>query len=305
MQTTCTNQEFIASYLDLYESPQSKKIRAHRLSVFFKFLNNKEICTVTYDDYMKYFLYLKAKDYTLATKQNMWLIVRSFVEFVQESTSTFINFPRKFAKWGSTNKHKKDTTLTIMDKPYIDMLLDKAKILDYKKYIQLLLLRDTGMSVSELVTIKTTTLDDGQVLKLGVDVQNRYVVTGLDLDARKHSRNGAINYFYSKEAQRELARYVSARLKVDSTNPYLFTSNGKHQHEQARNIELFITQVRGSKPVTTHAFRRTMNTLRKNIGCPLEDREFLLNQKVSMNGEHYTKLSIFDRLALYDRYYPF
>jgi len=294
------------AYLEIYESPASKKIRAHRLSCFFKFVENKSICTITHDEFMKYFLHLKAKDYTLATKQNMWLILRSFVEFIQESTSTFINFPRKFAKWGNNNKHKKDTASTIMDKAYIDMLLEKAKPLDYKKYIQILLLRDTGMNISELVTIKTTTMDDGKVLSLGVNLQDRFVITGIDPGAQKHARTGPILYFFSKETQRELARYLNARSKVDTSNPYLFTSNGKLQHEQTRNIELFVSQIRGDKPITPHAFRRTINTLRKNMfNCPLEDREFLLNQKVSMNSEHYTKLSIAERLALYDRYYPF
>lgn len=318
MLTTTTNQDFITAYLQLYESPQSVKVRNHRLAVFFKYFDNKAICTFTHDDFMKYFLHLKTMNYTRATGDNMWLIVKSFVEFVQESTNTLFNFPKKAAKWGNSSKHKQDTTLTIMDKAYIDMLLEKAKIIDYKKYIQLLLLKDTGMTISELLTIKQVQPGckddisisiDGDIaiksstLSLGIDIANRFVFTGVDTDARKHGRD--ITYPFSKETQRELSRYLDARRKIDSSNPYLFTSNGKCQHEQVRNVQNFIVQVRESKPITPHAFRRTINTLRKNMGCIPEDREFLINQKVSMNAEFYAKLTISEKLALYDKWNPY
>ena len=58
--------------------------------------------------------------------------------------------------------------------------------------------------------------------------------------------------------------------------------------------------------MSCHTFRRTINTFRKLMGCPSEDRKILLNHKVQdVNMESYVKLNYNQYIELYDKWYPY
>jgi len=60
------------------------------------------------------------------------------------------------------------------------------------------------------------------------------------------------------------------------------------------------------KRIPYHTFRRTLNTLRKRMGCPKEDRKILLCHKVSdVNFNCYVKLNYYDYIQLYDKWNPY
>ena len=60
------------------------------------------------------------------------------------------------------------------------------------------------------------------------------------------------------------------------------------------------------KHISVQPFRRVLNTYRKKLGCPNEDRKILLNHKTSdVNVEHYLDLNYKEFVKLYDQWNPF
>lgn len=286
-----SNDDLIARYLDLYDSPGSKKVRTHRLRKFREFTHDKPFLSVEYDEYLSYFLHLKGADYAFSMKQNCWAIVKSFVEYLQEFSGQFINFPHKMVKWG--NGHAKSQQKTAGTPGEINQILNRVLAIDYKRYVMFLLLRDTGMRPGELCTIKTTDLL----------LDERTVITGTVAGARK---SGQVEYHFSEACKRELENYLTGRRDVYPDNPFLFPGKFGVRHDSVRVLQGLLAQVRGESTITPHAFRTTINNLRKRMGCDTTDRKILLNQKVSdVNEVHYVEHTRAGTLALYDRYYPY
>ena len=60
------------------------------------------------------------------------------------------------------------------------------------------------------------------------------------------------------------------------------------------------------RPISPHTFRRTINTLRKKMECPKEDRHILLNHKGGdVNLDNYVVLNTEEYVELYDKWNPY
>jgi len=58
--------------------------------------------------------------------------------------------------------------------------------------------------------------------------------------------------------------------------------------------------------ITPHTFRRTLNTLRKKMGCDNETAKILLGHKINdVNIESYTIFNYEDYIAFFDKYNPY
>jgi integrase len=287
MLTTASNDEFLAGWLGTFNSTMSIQSRRNNIKRILASLGNREATMLAHEDFMKAFGAInKNRELTIQTKQQYWRQFRSFIEYVQEATGSFLNFPKKFAKWGNNNKESPESTEYVLTKEQVNALLEKAKYIDFKKYMMLLLQAHTGMRCTQLVTIRVDFMR----------VEDRWTQT-------VPKGNGPKNiYAFSPEVQRELTRYLKARNAP--ANPWLFTGN-INGHASQRIHEDFIKEIRGNQPITSHTFRRTINTLRKVMECPVEERSILLNQKTgSVNGDRYTKITPAYRVELYDKWNP-
>ena len=96
-------------------------------------------------------------------------------------------------------------------------------------------------------------------------------------------------------------------VEVDSEALFL----SPHKHRYARRsvnnyIHRCVKRIGIAKRVSCHTFRRTINTLRKKMGCPNEDRRILLCHKVNdINYQCYVRLNLEDYLALRDKWDPY
>lgn len=287
MLTTATNDELLEGWLATFNSVQSVPCRRRNVRRILAGMGNRDVPTMTHEDFMKAFASInKNQNLTIQTKGQYWRQFRSFVEYVQEATGAFLNFPKKFAKFGNNNAESPDSTEFVMTREQVDALLEKAKYVDFKKYVMLLLQARTGMRCTQLVTIKAD----------WVHLEERWTYT-------VPKGNGPKNvYAFSEEVKRELGKYIKAR---SSSSEWLFPGNaGDHI---GRSIhEYFIREIRGDLPIISHSFRRTINTLRKKMECPEEERSVLLNQTVgSVNGDRYTKYTADYRVILYDKWNPY
>ncbi|MHA1371356.1 MAG: tyrosine-type recombinase/integrase [Promethearchaeota archaeon] len=290
-----TNQELVDTYLSLYESEKSKKIRRISLEKFRTFIKDKPFYRLEYDDFIGYFKHMKSRNLALSSKKTYWAFLKSFIEFLMEYGNCFINFPKKFIKWnGAVNggKERKNGTIPVED---INAFLEKLKKTSYRVYVLCLLLRDTGMRASEAGSIH---LED-------VDLEKRMVITGKENGAQK---SGIVQYFFSTHCKRELAKWIRFRQTFAKDNKYLFPSWDKKGRMTSVSIASLINKYRKgiNDEITSHAFRRTLNTLRMKMGADLYVRKILLNHKLrDVNEAHYTKLSLAEKRALYDKYYPY
>jgi integrase len=306
-----TNDEYLANWLGGFSLGVSQGARYHNMKRFFSFINHRPILSLTFEDYMEYFRALKANpELTDGTKKQYWRQLHSFVIYLSESTGITINFPVKTAKWGHEGgKAGNPTTDTVLSREQVLELREKAKLLNYSRYFMFLLQSDTGMRCTQLVSIELSDLH--------LDQRVVYTI---------HKGGGKKDiYPFSELTRDELAKYLRGRIEGESK--YLFPGNTGH-HASTRIYEDFILELcgrltrwterdasgnrhtrekrqLGTYQAASHTFRRTLNTLRKNMGCLNEDREFLLNQKVSMNGELYVKMSVESRVALFDKWNPF
>jgi integrase len=269
-------------------STMSIKSRRVNIKRILAILGDRPVMSLTHEEFLKAFTQLNHNAaLTIQTKQQYWRQFRSFIEYVQEATGAFLNFPKKFAKWGNTNAESPASTELVLTRKEVDALLEKAKFIDFKKYIMLLLQARTGMRCTQLVTIKTD----------WIHLEERWTYT-----VPKGTGPKAV-YAFSQEVKRELAKYLKARNAPGS--PWLFPGNIQ-DHVSQRIHEDFIKEIRGDKKITSHTFRKTINTLRKEMDCPDEERSVLLNQKVgNVNADRYTKYTADYRVMLYDRYNPY
>lgn len=286
------NSALVAEYLETLAAPRTRYTVGSILSRFVAWLGIKPVLSVGYEELQRYFLMLRDDaSITLRTKELYWGTVRGFMEYVAESRDIHVNIPKrtvKFVKFG--NKPGPASKARVMSRDEVVAFRDRVKLVARREYIWVYLLADCGMRVSELATIRIE----------NVDVGERYLVTGMVEGARK---TGEAGYFFSPECARELARYMMLVPEGD----WLFPSPCKQGRPVlGETIEDFIVRTRDDPSITTHTFRKSLNTLRAGMGCDLEIRKILLNHKVNdVNVTNYTMRTRKEKRDLYDKFYPY
>lgn len=295
-----SNEEIVQKYLNRYShSKDSYNGRKYALQYFFQqryFGYSKHIFELQQKDLIDYFDYLNNLDTVcLTTKLNKWTVIRSFLQFLMEyfhHLGFIVVIPRYSVHWRTVHPEPKKTNKDIiLTKREIQLLLHYVKTWKYQYYLIFRLFAETGMRLGEFHSINEQDLD----------VEKRMVKT-----VGKTGRNV---YYFSPGLARHLALYLKERELKDYNSKALFVSPlRKRVTKRAVNDYLHkcTERLEFQKRVSSHTFRRTLNTFRKKMGCPKENRKILLCHKVAdVNYRCYVKLNYQDYINLRDIWDPY
>jgi len=294
-----TNETIITTYLRHYaHSKQSQKMRESSLNYFFGedyFNYQGHVFDINTEILIDYFDWLKTQDISLTTKKNKWIIVVSFLNSTMEYYRKYnflVMIPKHSINWGNVHKKAKSNKDVIACEDELVKLLEYFKIHNYKHYLIFRLFIETGCRKGFMLNAKYT----------DVNIQKRYI--------ESDGKTGTKVYYFSKNLALHLEMYIKTRQERDTKYYQLFLTNqSKPYGIRAFNLILHraCEKLGIEKNITCHSFRRTINTLRKKIGCPNEDRKILLNHKVSndVNVSSYTVLEYDNFINLYDKWNPY
>ncbi len=292
-----SNQQIIDRYLKRFShSKPSQSMRKYCLRYFFSpiyYGYDKHIFKIKKRDTLNYFDYLnQLNTISLQTKKNKWNIFRSFLQFIMEYYDDFvIIIPRYSIQWKPIHKKPYSNKDVVMTKEEVNKILSYSYKNNYYFYLILRLLAETGMRIGELLSINSGHLN----------IKKRSVET--------IGKTGENIYYYSKGLANHLKIYLKERMCYSIDTKKLFLSINKQRLTQRsinRYIRYVVTHLNIDKYITAHTFRKTLNTLRKRMGCHTEDRKILLCHKVvDINFDYYVKLNYNDLIQLYDKWNPY
>ena len=294
-----TNEEVVAKYIDRYRhSARSSRSRMYNIRHFFEkryFGYDKHIFDIQKRDVLDYFDYLNHReDLCLKSKINKWNTFRSFLQFSQEYYDSFrVVIPSFTVHWKPVHKLPNTNKDVVLEREEIQKILQYCRNNRYSYYIMYRLFAECGMRMGELRSIDVK----------DVHLEQRYVET--------RGKTGRNVYYYSRDLARHLSLYLMERKIATARGecPALFVScRNTRYSERAINgyLKTVCKRVDINKRASSHTFRRSLNTLRKKMGCPSEDRRILLCHRVQdVNYNCYVKLNYEDYIALYDKWYPY
>lgn len=327
------NKTIIIKYLNHYNhSPQSRKMRESSLRFFFgksfpigngnfndKWVNyDSHVFDIDNEIIIDYFDYLKNLDtISITTRKNKWHIFISFLNYtmyvyrkhnfiIAKPPKEFISFENAIPKQNEIHSNRK----IFATKKEIKKILDYLNAHNFKHYLIFRLFVETGIRKGELINAKYTELNP----------EERFLNP---LKGKKDEKY----YFFSKELAKLLGMYLKERKELNINNQILFlTKDLKKYSNRTFNLLLKGSISKNKKGneikhigvleavgidkekrnITCHTFRRTINDLRKDIGCPLEDRKILLGHKVrDVNVRSYTNSNYKKLRKLYTEWNPY
>ncbi len=294
------NETIINKYLGHYsKSPDSVKTRKHSLNYFFNenyFHYSGHVFEIDTTILIDYFQYLNLLDtLSLESKKTKWKILKSFLEFTMEYyykegfTVIIPTYTVKFSKSQPTSRVDRNA---IMSEEEVEKILIYFKLRHFKYYLIFRLLADTGMRKGGLLKA-----DIGDI-----NIKKRWIKT--------KEKSGNCVYYFTKELAELMDIYLKERIRNNANTNALFISRrGSRFSPRFFNLKLkeALIDLKISKNITCHTFRKTINTLRKlKLDCSPENRKILLNHKLrDVNYESYTKLEYKNFIELYDQYYPY
>lgn len=291
--TDFSNNEILDMYYDNFDSKQSINTRKHSIGYFLEWYKNQNLGDLDTLTLRRYFNHLKrVQKWALETKKTKWAILLSLVNFCLESFDDFLlKIPKASLKWGNNHKESSINKDVVLTKEEVKQVLDWLKLHHYTYYLIFRIFAETGMRKGELINIQIS----------GVNIQKRYIET--------KGKTGKKVYYISKELTELLNQYIKQRNLIKAETDALFISNRLNPyHVRVFNnyIQRVLPKIGLNKHISCHSFRRTLNTLRKLMGCPEEDRRILINHKVaSVNINSYVKLNYNEYIELFDRWNPF
>ncbi|MFX1281926.1 MAG: tyrosine-type recombinase/integrase [Promethearchaeota archaeon] len=295
--TEITNQQVIIRYLERYShSKISQSTRKYALEYFFKstyFGFSRHIFTITKRDIIDYFDYLNhLETIALQTKQNKWMVFIGFVNFINLYYDNFsINIPGHCINWSPVHKKPNSNKDVILSIEELKRILDFHFQYSYHYYVILRLLAETGMRIGEFLSINHDS----------IDLNKRLVET--------EGKTGRKIYYFSEDLVKHLKLYLKDRSLKGAKTKALFISNQNRRISGRiinRQLRECTQKIDIQKWITCHTFRKTLNTLRKKMGCPKEDRKILLCHKSrDVNFQCYVIYNYDDFIQLFDRWNPF
>lgn len=294
-----SNQDMIDEYIEFYaHSRSSQKTRQSCLNYFFErkyYGYSGEIFDITTKELLKYFTWLKnLPDINLTTKKAKWTILSSFLNWLMEDPENdfIVIIPSKRINWnGISDKSLQSNKNVYATRKEIEQICQYFDN-NFKFYVIFRLLIETGMRKGELINLR---IDE-------IDIENRHIHSYMGKTMEKH-------YFISESFKPSLKTYLNERKERNLGHDFLFTSSHKRPYSD-RPFNKLLARARNElgieKRITCHTFRRSLNDFRKEMGCPLEDREILLGHKTNnVNISGYTKSDIARFKKLYDKWYPY
>ncbi len=293
-----TNKQLIEQHLKRYDNSANTRLSALRY-FFGKEQNdacfgfNGKVYEVSKADLMDYFDWLNnLKTISINTKKLKWTILSSFLEYLMEYYDDFlIKIPKKTLTWKKIHKEPDSNKDVVMTKEEVKQILDYLKLNHYIYYLIFRTFTDTGMRKGGMRNIDYN----------NVNIEKRYIKT--------KEKSGRVVYYVSKDLAKHLNIYLEDRkLKNIETKAFFITNRRNRFGARAFNLYLkkVLDKLGIETNITCHTFRRTINTLRKQMGCPKEDRKILLNHKTKdVNINSYVKLRYDDFIKLYDKWNPY
>lgn len=298
-----SNKTIIKKYIEHYKhSHQSQKTRNSALNSFFNensFHYQGHVFDIDTSILIEYFEWLKAKDLTKTTKINKWNLLNSFLGYVKEYyTAKGFSFPKmitpsKTIDWNGSHARSNSNKNVLAEPEELQSILNYLKTeKDFTYYIIFRLFTETGMRKGELVNAK---LEE-------VNMEYRYINPFMGKTGEKY-------YFFTPEFKKWVQIYLNERKRRFGNEGFLFL-NSRGRQFTLRDFNQYLAGIRKelgiTKRITTHTFRRTINTFRKKMGTSLEDRERLLGHTTrNVNVKGYTILDIEEHQKIYDANFPY
>jgi len=296
--------EIISDYLNEKEKKSHGSYRNAK-SIVFRCLNyiGKPLDQIKYKDLKDYLRSLEnKKEMRVSSKNTHRAYLRFFFKFVKyalkEEEIEYSNPvpPKRFFTFSlhEIDLKTKSEDKLIFKEDDLKVLLNLSMKRKFRDFIIFGILIFTGMRISECLTIKIE----------NIDIDKRMIITGFVKNARKtHARTGKpLRFFISTKLMMYLEHYIAL---LGTELGYLFPGREKGSHYA---IQSWRGQVKKyySKFRKLHSFRRTLITRRLSMKCPLYVSLGLINHHSGIvQVENYWKLSINEKLALYDEYNPF
>nr|MDO8110880.1 tyrosine-type recombinase/integrase [Candidatus Sigynarchaeota archaeon] len=279
-------------------SPNTAKSVSSCVKHFYDFVEHA-IAELTFDDIDEYIEHLDTCEFKRSSKMAYITSIHKYVQTVtyelnRRGARIVELFPPEIEFMLDDVENIEGDEGLIPDE-IMDKILATARARSQREYVFFLLLKMCGMRVSECRSIK----------KKNIHLEDRYLVTGVVHGCRKSNKNGdkPSVYFFTQAVANQIRQYFTL-LKLNEE--WLFP--GFHGNEfMAYPKYLFIDY---SKIVgfdfNAHAFRRTIITKRFKMDCPINVSHLLANHAIEdIEFQHYIKLSIAERRALYDLWNPY
>lgn len=305
------NEIYVDKYLSKvkegsYKSANTQKNRIIECLEYIK----KPIHDIKKSDVRNYFEnVLNKKDIVIRTKNTYRLIIKAFFTKIEQylpekHLNAFINPVPKFDFSINRDKIGKATEKEVVKFSRVEedgkaneilKILRMSRKTEYRDFIIFGLLAQTGMRISECLSIK---IED-------IDFKERTIDTGLVNGARKSFNkieNKGIMFFFRENFKPYLQNYVLFRNKKTG---WLF--NGKsNNHYTDTAFRGRVIKYYGKKYQKFHCFRQTIITYFEIDGLSRNKIEMLMNHSPSsIEDKHYRKLSIKEKRAIYDQYFPY
>lgn len=295
------NKEIIDEYLDTFRSSeQSQATRKSCLNYFFesKYFGYKgHVFDIGKKSLLKYRDYLNhLETISLSTKKTKWTILKSFLTFCEdcyeEEYNVSFKFPHK-KDWNKVHKEPKSNADVFLTIEEIKTIIDYLKRINFKYYLIFRFFAESGARKGGIIN-----LDYDKVF-----LKERYFKT--------IEKNGRVVYYFSEGLRDYLDIYLKERKLIKTETKSLFLSSHLKRFNN-RGFNLFLKKIIYKlgieKNVTCHVFRRSLNLLRFEMGCPDEIQKTLINHSVpGVTFNNYVKkgLDYAKFLNYFDQWNPY
>ena len=276
--TSSTNESLIEEYINWKKSYTKTAFRIYRLWVErFQAFVNRTPEDLQHGDYAAFANSIRS-EYAPRCVQFGLTIVRNYLRFFAEQGR--LRFPLYLIRvpLGAANSHK---PITQEEYEKVVAVLKSSKGSSLRNRAIVMLFRDTGIRLGELLSIKIADIEDERstVIKTEKSIRNRRI-------------------FWSAETEEVLRRYVAERRR-SGANPSdaLFSATWSRQGRAMtrRAVECIIENALRSagieRHLTPHSFRHEFIHRLARLGVP----DAIIAQLVGHNSPssiaHYTKLS--------------
>lgn len=251
----------------------------------------RPLATLTYNDLDAVAQHINTRALASNTKRQVWSTITAYYCWALDRLrGTGINVTNNLPHRVQFAASQRDVAVLgddednhVMSDADLNRHETRARIHSMAAHVMFLLLKHTGMRHSEVISIRLE----------NVHVDERYIVTGLERNARKNKR--PLYFFYPAAVALRLRQYLLTLPAGTWLFPSTETPTGHITHWRGQYLFGRV-----------HAFRHTLVTRRLDAGCPLHISELLQNHVISaVQFKNYYRKTLRERRDLYDRYHPF
>lgn len=343
-----TNEELKEKFMGEHEHSKTfKRVVKCYLTTFFRFYD-KSMYEIDIKEVKEFFnLINNSQAWSLSTKKAMFGKIKQFIKdftltntpkielfdfaslkgdellramgkqqqtmIKQQKQQEFLHFldSKDSFKWKDEQFHKEAITnkKVSLEPKEVQSILTYLKVKNYPVYLAIRTLIESGMRNGELNSIVLEPKINGKSTTIEEDLKKRIL--------RVIGKKGKKVYYISQELSELLLKFAKGRREIKTESKSLFISDRKRAYTYiSYHIKKACKIVGIEKEVSPHTFRRTLNTLRKRMGCSNEEAKILLNHKLNKNDQvilntgdvnidSYTLYKREEFLELFDKFNPY